>query len=47
MSVDAQIYLQGRFRCYVTPDMFDMLPPSMLAKAGTFAEKMDLCRRFC
>lgn len=47
MSVDAQIYLQGRFQCYVTPDMFDLLPPSMLAKAETFAEKMELCRRFC
>ena len=47
MSVDAQIYLQGRFQCYVTPDMFDLLPPSMLAKAETFVEKMELCRRFC
>lgn len=47
MSVDAQIYLQGRFQCYVTPDMFDLLPPSMLAKAETFEEKMELCRRFC
>lgn len=50
MSVDAQMYLQGRFSTNLTPDLVDyvlsQLPPSKVAECATLSEKMQLCEKY-